>query len=82
VPPGGYNGGWSDLSLDTEMMRFIIPGNFLGLPALSFPTGYDARGLPVGMQIIGRHWEENVLLRLAYNAERVCDRVRPKTYFG
>jgi Asp-tRNA(Asn)/Glu-tRNA(Gln) amidotransferase A subunit family amidase len=82
VPPGGYTGGWSDLSLDTEMMRFIIPGNFLGLPALSFPTGYDARGLPVGMQVIGRHWEENVLLRLAFNAERVTERRLPKAHFG
>ena len=79
--PGGLNGGWTDLSLDTEMMRFIIPGNLLGLPAISFPSGYDARGLPIGMQAIGRHWEENMLLRVAYNAEQVVARKLPKFYF-
>jgi Asp-tRNA(Asn)/Glu-tRNA(Gln) amidotransferase A subunit family amidase len=80
--PGGLEGGWTDLSLDTEMMRFAIPGNLLGLPAISFPSGYDARGLPVGMQAIGRHWEENLLLRVAYNAEQVVERKLPKSYFG
>lgn len=80
--PGGLEGGWTDLSLDTEMMRFIFPGNLLGLPAISFPCGYDSRGLPVGMQAIGRHWEENLLLRVAYNAEQVVKRVLPKIYFG
>lgn len=82
VLPGGREGGWSDLSLDTEMMRFIIPGNLLGLPAISFPSGYDVRGMPVGMQAIGRHWEENLLLRVAYNAEQVVERKLPKIYFG
>ena len=80
--PGGLDGGWSDLSLDTEMMRFIIPGNLLGFPAISFPSGYDTRGMPVGMQAIGRHWEENLLLRVAYNAEHVVERKLPKMYFG
>ncbi len=79
---GGLQAGWSDLSLDTEMMRFIIPGNLLGLPAISFPCGYDTRGMPVGMQAIGRHWEEHVLLRVAYNAERVVKRALPGRYFG
>ena len=79
---GGLKGGWTDLSLDTEMMRFIIPGILLGLPALSFPSGYDVRGLPIGMQTIGRHWEQNLLLRVAYNAEQVVERKLPKFYFS
>lgn len=82
ILPGGLEGGWTDLSLDTEMMRFIIPGNLLGLPSISFPSGYDTRGLPVGMQVIGRHWEENLLLRVAYNAEQVVERKLPKFFFG
>ncbi len=82
ILPGGLQAGWSDLSLDTEMMRFIIPGNLLGLPAISFPSGYDTRGMPVGMQAIGRHWEEHVLLRVAYNAERVVKRTLPRMFFG
>lgn len=82
ILPGGLNGGWSDLSLDTEMMRYIIPGNLLGLPGIAFPSGYDSRGMPVGMQAIGRHWEEDLLLRVAYNAEQVVERKLPKFYFG
>jgi Asp-tRNA(Asn)/Glu-tRNA(Gln) amidotransferase A subunit family amidase len=82
ILPGGLNGGWSDLSIDTEMMRYIFPGNLLGLPGIAFPSGYDSRGMPVGMQVIGRHWEENLLLRMAYNAEQVVERKLPKFYFG
>jgi Asp-tRNA(Asn)/Glu-tRNA(Gln) amidotransferase A subunit family amidase len=82
VPAGGYPAGWSDLSLDTEMMRYIIPGNLLGLPGISFPTGYDSRGMPVGMQAIGRHWEEHILLRVAFNAEKEMQRQLPRRYYG
>ncbi len=82
ILPGGLKGGWSDLSLDTEMMRFIIPGNLLGLPAISFPSGFDSRGMPIGMQAIGRHWDESLLLRTAYNAEQIVERKLPKIYFG
>jgi Asp-tRNA(Asn)/Glu-tRNA(Gln) amidotransferase A subunit family amidase len=81
VPAGGYEVGWSDLGVDTEMMRFVFPGNLTGLPGITFPVGYDSRGLPIGMQAIGRHWEENLLLRVAYNAEQVVQRVTPKRYY-
>ena len=81
IPKGGETDGWSDLAIDTEMMRFIFPGNLAGLPAISFPVGYDQRGLPIGMQAIGSHWQENILLRVAYNAERMTERIKPICYF-
>ena len=40
-----------------------------------------AAGLPVGMQAMGRHWQENVLLRVAYNAERALERRLPERYY-
>jgi len=46
-----------------------IPANLAGLPAVSVPIG-TVDGAPVGMQIIGRHHEEQVLLELAHIAER------------
>jgi len=46
-----------------------IPANLSGLPAVSIPVG-TIDGVPVGMQIIGRHHEEQVLLELALRAER------------
>lgn len=72
---------WSDLTSTTEMMRFVFPGNLAGLPAISFPAGYDEKGLPIGMQAMGRHWEEHVLLRIAYSAERVMERRKPALCF-
>jgi len=82
VPPEALSAGWSDLGTDTEMMRFVFPGNFAGMPAISFPVGYNAAGMPIGMQAMGRHWEEHLLLRVAYNAELRTTRRLPKNYFG
>ena len=75
------DGGYSDLSSTTELMRYMFPGNLAGLPAISFPAGYDAIGLPIGMQAMGRWWEENLLLRIAYNAEKLVERRKPIAYF-
>lgn len=41
------------------------PFNYLGLPAMSVPCGMDRRGLPIGLQIIGRPFAEHALLKLA-----------------
>lgn len=81
ILPSGIPDGWSDLSTDTEMMRFIFPANLTGNPAISFPAGYDKRGLPIGMQAIGRHWEEPLLLRLAYSAEQSVSRRKPGRFY-
>lgn len=39
--------------------------NYFGLPAISVPSGVDARGLPLGLQIVGRPWEDGTVLELA-----------------
>jgi Asp-tRNA(Asn)/Glu-tRNA(Gln) amidotransferase A subunit family amidase len=82
IPQAALSNGWSDLSTDTEMMRYVYSGNLTGLPAISFPVGYDSHNMPIGMQAMGRHWEENLLLRIAYNAEIRMERALPSTYFG
>jgi aspartyl-tRNA(Asn)/glutamyl-tRNA(Gln) amidotransferase subunit A len=41
---------------------FTLPANLAGVPGLSFPVGFDGDGLPVGMQLMGRHFEEERLL--------------------
>jgi Asp-tRNA(Asn)/Glu-tRNA(Gln) amidotransferase A subunit family amidase len=74
-------GGWSDLSSTTEVMRFVFPGNLAGLPAISFPAGYDSMGLPIGMQAMGRWWDEDLLFRIAFNAEKVVERRKPAVQF-
>jgi Asp-tRNA(Asn)/Glu-tRNA(Gln) amidotransferase A subunit family amidase len=81
IPANGTATGWSDLSTDTELMRYVFPGNFTGQPAITFPVGYDDAGLPVGMLAMGRHWEEHLLLRVAYAAEQSTERRLPATYY-
>jgi aspartyl-tRNA(Asn)/glutamyl-tRNA(Gln) amidotransferase subunit A len=45
---------------------FTIPVNLAGVPALSVPCGFDSKGLPVGLQIIGKHWDEETILRVGH----------------
>lgn len=50
-----------------------ISVNLAGLPALSLPCGFDLEGLPIGMQLIGKHFDENTILNLAYAYEQSTD---------
>lgn len=44
---------------------FTIPVNLAGLPGLSMPCGFDKAGLPIGLQLIGKPWDEATLLQAA-----------------
>ena len=48
---------------------FTVTVNLAGLPAISVPAGVDNQGLPLGLQLIGRPWEEADLLNVAYTLE-------------
>jgi len=48
---------------------FTVTLNLAGLPGVSVPVGLDAKGLPLGLQLIGRPWEEGALLNHAYVLE-------------
>ncbi|KAJ6978909.1 fatty acid amide hydrolase-like [Populus alba x Populus x berolinensis] len=52
------------------LVRYQIAGNFLGLPAVTVPVGYDKKGLPIGLQFIGRPWSEPTLIHIAYAMQR------------
>lgn len=81
IPKDALPNGNSDLSTTIEIMRFVTVANMTGLPAISFPVGYTKDGLPIGMQAIGRAWEEHTLLRLAVNAEKVVERQAPQVHY-
>jgi aspartyl-tRNA(Asn)/glutamyl-tRNA(Gln) amidotransferase subunit A len=55
-----------------------ISTNLAGLPALSLPCGFDAQGLPIGLQIIGRHFDESTVLRVAHAYEQLTEAPRQK----
>jgi aspartyl-tRNA(Asn)/glutamyl-tRNA(Gln) amidotransferase subunit A len=48
---------------------FTVTVNLAGLPGISVPAGLDAAGLPLGLQLIGRPWEEADMLNIAYAIE-------------
>lgn len=73
--------GESDLTTLFEIMRFAPLANLTGLPAISFPVGYDPDGLPVGMQAIAPAWQEAILLQLAYFVEGKVERKKPDVFF-
>ena len=45
---------------------FTLPANLAGVPGLAFPAGFDSDGLPIGIQLMGKHFDEETLFRLAY----------------
>jgi aspartyl-tRNA(Asn)/glutamyl-tRNA(Gln) amidotransferase subunit A len=49
---------------------FTIPVNLAGLPALSLPCGFDQQGLPVGLQLIAKPWDESTLFQAAHCYEQ------------
>ena len=51
-------------------MAFTLLGNITGLPAMSVPLGMSKKGLPIGMQLIGRMNDETTLLSVAGEMER------------
>jgi aspartyl-tRNA(Asn)/glutamyl-tRNA(Gln) amidotransferase subunit A len=55
------------------LLRLNRPANFAELPAISMPCGFTSSGLPVGLQIIGKNWQEKNLLQIAQAFERTHD---------
>ncbi|WP_371061241.1 Asp-tRNA(Asn)/Glu-tRNA(Gln) amidotransferase subunit GatA [Rhodosalinus sp. 5P4] len=51
---------------------FTVTVNLAGLPGISVPAGLDSKGLPLGLQLIGRPWEEGELLNAAFALERAA----------
>ena len=51
---------------------FTVTVNLAGLPGISVPAGLDKQGLPLGLQLIGRPWEEGDLLNCAYALEQAA----------
>jgi aspartyl-tRNA(Asn)/glutamyl-tRNA(Gln) amidotransferase subunit A len=55
---------------ELRLLRNTRPFNVWGLPAISVPCGFTQSGLPIGLQIAGPHWREDLVLQLAYAYEQ------------
>jgi len=80
TPELGYLG--ADVDFDTQLERllryttFTPANNASGSPGLSLPLGQADNGLPIGVQLNGRHGEERTLLELAFELEQVQPFIR------
>jgi aspartyl-tRNA(Asn)/glutamyl-tRNA(Gln) amidotransferase subunit A len=52
---------------------FTIPVNLAGLPGMSIPCGFTSTGLPIGLQLIGKQWDEETLFKTASAYESATD---------
>ena len=58
------------VTLANAIGALVGPFNYLGLPAVSLPVGFDRNGMPVGLQLVGKPFAEGLLLRAAHAFER------------
>ena len=52
---------------------FTLSANLAGIPGMSVPCGFSKEGLPIGLQLLGKHFDEGSLLKVAYNFEQATD---------
>ena len=78
--PAKVEGDSKGTELST-LMRFTVPFNVTGYPAISVPAGLDSDGLPVGLQLIGKPNSDTSLLKIARQVEDVLG-IMPSPYDG
>jgi aspartyl-tRNA(Asn)/glutamyl-tRNA(Gln) amidotransferase subunit A len=57
----------------TALLRMTMPFNLAGLPAVSCPCGFTTDGLPIGLQVAGKAFEEATVLRIAHAYQQLTD---------
>ena len=57
---------------------YTVSVNLAGLPGISLPCGYDSKGLPIGLQLLGKHFDEKSIIRAAYAYEQTREYKRPE----
>lgn len=65
--------GEEEETVRSALIRLNRPANFAGLPAISIPCGFTRDGLPIGLQVIGRAFEEARVFQIAFAYEQAND---------
>ena len=61
---------------------FTLSANLAGIPGMSLPCGFSSTGLPIGLQLMGSHFNEKAILKVAYNFEKqtAFNKKKPEIY--
>lgn len=85
TPSSAFAIGDKELAADPVKMYlqdvFTITVNMAGLPGLSVPAGLDHKGLPLGLQLIGKPFEEETLFKTAHVIEQAAGKFAPKKWW-
>ena len=85
TPSAAFGVAEQDMNADPVKMYlndiFTVTVNMAGLPGIAVPGGLDARGLPLGLQLIGRPFDEETLFQAGYVIEQAAGRFTPRKWW-
>ncbi len=85
TPSAAFGIADQDMNADPVKMYlndiFTVTVNMAGLPGIAVPAGLDARGLPLGLQLIGRPFDEETLFQTAHVLEQAAGRFEPEKWW-
>ena len=85
TPSAAFGLADEDMAVDPVKMYlndvFTVTVNMAGLPGIAVPAGLDARGLPLGLQLIGRPFEEETLFQTGAVIEQAAGRFAPQRWW-
>jgi aspartyl-tRNA(Asn)/glutamyl-tRNA(Gln) amidotransferase subunit A len=85
TPSAAFGIADQDMNADPVKMYlndiFTVTVNMAGLPGIAVPAGLDARGLPLGLQLIGRPFDEETLFQTAHIIEQAAGRFEPEKWW-
>ena len=86
TPSAAFGVADQDMNADPVKMYlndvFTVTVNMAGLPGIAVPAGLDANGLPLGLQLIGRPFDEETLFRTASVVEKAAGRFEPEIWWS
>ncbi len=85
TPSAAFGLADEDMAADPVKMYlndvFTVTVNMAGLPGIAVPAGLDSRGLPLGLQLIGRPFDEDTLFQTAHVIEQAAGRFQPEPWW-
>ncbi|APH72503.1 Asp-tRNA(Asn)/Glu-tRNA(Gln) amidotransferase subunit GatA [Aquibium oceanicum] len=85
TPSAAFGIADQDMAADPVKMYlndiFTVTVNMAGLPGIAVPAGLDAKGLPLGLQLIGKPFDEETLFRTAHVIEQAAGRFEPEKWW-